>query len=156
MKMCFCLKIQSCFSWLTPLKTCCWILLCSGKCLKCHEDILSWLKKCWGKLRWLAVLRSGGTGLGEMMDGELPLHAVELSMWSLPLLRASEESVAGMKDAVLLPRTLCCLSLPCPLSLPANRACLLCKAVLCNLAWEMRMVMLHFFAAIKRCLTTVR
>lgn len=96
------------------------------------------------------------TGLGEMMDGELPLHAVELSMWSLPLLRASEESVAGTKDAVLLPRTLCCLSLPCPLSLPANRGCLLCKAVLCNLAWEMRMVMLHFFAAIKGCLKTVR
>lgn len=156
--MCFSLKIQSCFSWLTPLKTCCWILLCSGKCLKCHEDILPWLKKCWGKLRWLAVLRSSGTGLGEMMDGSAPspcCRAQHVISASLPLLWASKESVAGMEEAVLLPRTLCCLSLPCPLSLPANQACLPCKAVLCNLAWEMRVVMLHFFAAIKGCLTTV-
>lgn len=33
-------------------------------------------------------------------------------------------------------------SLPCPLAFPANRACLPCKANLCNTALEMRMVML--------------
>lgn len=67
----------------------------------------------------------------------LPLHTVDLSMWSLlslPLLCGHEKNLPGMKAAVLLHTAPSCPSLPCPLALPASRACLDRKANLRNLA----------------------
>lgn len=113
-----------------------------GKCLKCATMAREMLGEaemtCSFEKRWYSSER--------WWMSALPLHTrAQQVIFTFPpsSLWAWEESVAGVKEAVLLPVTPCCPSLPCPQSFPANQACLPCKAVLCNLVWEMGMGMLH-------------
>lgn len=101
------------FRWITPLRTCCFVLLCSSRKMPkmCHGSYRN-AKGSWNDLQfWEAV----AWGLRMMnVCTPSPLCRAQHVIFTFPpsSLWAQEKSVPGMKEAVLFPRALSCPSMP--------------------------------------------